>query len=152
MQNYMAPITLLIADDHALLREAWTFLLNSDARFRVVAECADAESAIEQCKILRPQIVLLDINFPGMSGLDAVPLILQSSPESKIVGISIHNSPGIIRKMIKQGARGYVAKNSTKEEMIEAIISVNEGKNYLCQYMKEQISQKFTEGENLDEK
>ena len=144
----MDPITILIADDHKLVREAWSLILNKDERFKVVAECSSAESVIETVKTLVPAIVLLDISLPGMSGIEAVPIILQASPSSKIIGISQHAVPEYALKMMQQGAAGYVTKSSSKEEMIEAILAVHSGKNFICQYIKELMAEQFMGGGN----
>jgi two-component system invasion response regulator UvrY len=146
----MGLITIIIVDDHKLLREAWSHLLNKDARFKVVAECDSAESAIETVKIFQPHIVLLDIHLPGISGIEAVPLILQSSPSSGIIGISQQTSPKYARRMMQKGAKGYVTKNSSTDEMIESIIAVYSGKNFICRYVKDLIAGQLT-GETLSE-
>jgi DNA-binding NarL/FixJ family response regulator len=128
----MKPITILIVDDHKLVREAWAMILNSDERFQVVGGCPNAESAVMQVKDLRPNIVIMDINMPGMNGIDAVPLIRKFSPATKILGVSLYTFPDVARKMMQAGASGYVTKNSSREELVHAIIEVMKGKRYVC--------------------
>ena len=84
----MEAISILIADDHKLIRDTWSFILNTDDRFKVVAECGNGEEAIEQAKQKRPQIVLMDINMSPISGLEATRQIRKVSPGSKIIGVS----------------------------------------------------------------
>jgi DNA-binding NarL/FixJ family response regulator len=141
----MKRISIIIVDDHTLVREAWRLVLNSDKRLHVVAECGSAESAIDEIRRLKPDVVLLDINLPGMNGIDAIPKIRKSSPASKIVGVSLHALPAYARKMMMQGASGYVTKNSSKEEMIEAILKVSKGEKYICQHIKDIISSQMME-------
>jgi DNA-binding NarL/FixJ family response regulator len=140
----MKRLTILIIDDHTLVRQGWCMVLNSDKRFQVVAESGDAESALEVSRQLRPDIVLIDINLPGMSGIEALPLIRKFSPASKILVISLHAIPGYVRKAMKHGASGYVTKNSSKEEMIDAILKVYQGEKYICRHIKEVIAAQMT--------
>ena len=105
----MEAISILIADDHKLIRDTWSFILNTDNRFKVVAECSNGEEAIEQAKQKRPQIVLMDINMTPVSGLEATRQIRKVSPGSKIIGVSMHSQPAYAKKMLQIGAKGYVA-------------------------------------------
>lgn len=137
----MTPITIMIVDDHKLVREAWAMILNSDDRFKVIAECPNAESAIMQVKEIRPNVVIMDINMPGMSGLEAVPHIRKFSPGSKILAVSCYTFPDIARKMIQAGALGYVTKNSSKDEMVHAITEIMKGYRYLCKEIKSLVKE-----------
>ena len=138
----MTPITIMIVDDHKLVREAWVMILNSDQRFKVIAECPNAESAIMQVKDVRPSVVIVDINMPGMSGLDAVPHIRKFSPASKILAVSCYSFPDIARKIIQAGALGYVTKNSSKDEMMLAITEIVKGYRYLCEEIKSLVKER----------
>ncbi|MEP7278279.1 MAG: response regulator transcription factor [Bacteroidota bacterium] len=136
----MEKITILIADDHKLIRETWTYILNSDERFEVVAECGDAEQAVELAKELSPNIILMDINMAPFNGFEATEQIRKVSPDSKVIGVSMHSQPAYAKKMLQVGARGYVTKNSSKEEMFNAITEVNNGHKYVCDEIKTIIS------------
>ena len=96
----MNPIRLIIIDDHTLVRETWSFILNNDPRFTVMAESPSAEEGIELCKQHRPDIVMLDINLPGMNGMEAVPLIRKFAPGTKIIGVSLHTQVAYVKKMM----------------------------------------------------
>jgi DNA-binding NarL/FixJ family response regulator len=137
----MEKISILIADDHKLIRETWSFILNNDPRFIVVAECGDSEQAVEMAKSKKPQIVLMDINMLPISGFEATEKIRKVSPASRIIGISMHSQPAYAKKMLQIGARGYVTKNSSKEEMITAIMEVHNGNKYICDEIKNNISE-----------
>ncbi len=136
----MEKITILIADDHKLIRETWTYILNSDERFEVVAECGDAEQAVELAKEVSPHIVLMDINMAPFNGFEATEKIRKVSPDSKVIGVSMHSQPAYAKKMLQVGARGYVTKNSSKEEMFNAITEVFRGNKYVCDEIKTIIS------------
>ncbi|MEO6070993.1 MAG: response regulator transcription factor [Chitinophagaceae bacterium] len=143
----MEKITILIADDHTLVRETWAFILNTDPRFSVIAECGSGEEAVEMAKNLRPQIVIMDINLPGINGIEATQQIRKFSPGSRVLGVSLHTQPTYARKMIQKGAMGYVTKNSTKEEMFKAIIEINNGKKYICDEIKNILSEQVIGGD-----
>ena len=144
----MEKITILIADDHMLVRETWSFILNTDERFNVVGETGSGEEAVELSKQLRPDIVIMDINLPGMNGIEATQLIRKFSPASKVLGVSLHTQPTYARKMIQKGALGYVTKNSSREEMFKAIIEVSEGRRYICEEIKNILSEQVMGGDD----
>ncbi len=144
----MEKISVLIADDHKLIRETWSYILNNDSRFEVVAECGDSEQAVEMSKLKRPHIVLMDINMLPISGFEATERIRKVSPLSKVIGVSMHSQPAYAKKMLQIGARGYVTKNSSKEEMIQAILDVHSGSRYVCDEIKNNISDQVLEENN----
>ncbi|MER3464912.1 MAG: DNA-binding response regulator, partial [Chitinophagaceae bacterium] len=143
----MDKITILIADDHTLVRETWSFILNTDPCFSVVAECGNGEEAIEMAKKLHPNVVIMDINLPGMNGIEATQHIRKFSPASKILGVSLHTQPNYARKMIQKGASGYVTKNSSREEMFKAIMEIHGGKKYICDEIKNILSEQVISGD-----
>jgi DNA-binding NarL/FixJ family response regulator len=145
----MEKITILITDDHLLLRESWSYILNADPRFKVVGECGNGEDAVEMARQLHPDIVMMDINLPGMNGMEAASIIRKNSPASKILCVSMHSQPAYARKMMKNGASGYVTKSSSKEEMINALLEVFQGRKYICDEVKNILSQQMM---NEDEK
>ena len=144
----MTPITIMIVDDHKLVREAWAMILNSNPKFKVIAECPNAESAIMEVKELRPDVVILDVNMPGMNGIEAVPHIRRFSPVSKILGVSCYTFPDIARKMIQAGASGYVTKNSSKSEMLEAITEIIKGFKYTCKEIRTLVKERQEGADN----
>ena len=145
----MEKISVLIADDHKLIRDTWSYILNTDSRFQVIAECGDSEQAVEEAKVKRPHIVLMDINMMPISGFEATERIRKVSPASKIIGVSMHSQPAYAKKMLQIGAKGYVTKNSSKEEMMKAILEVHHGNKYICEEIKNNISELVLE-ENKD--
>lgn len=137
----MDKITILLVDDHKLIRESWSFILNSDPRFQVIGETSNGEEAIDIAKERRPKIILMDINMTPMNGFEATKLIRKFSPGSKIIGISMHSMPAYARKMLQIGAVGYVTKNSSKDELMTCIVEVNSGKKYVCEEVKNILAQ-----------
>lgn len=143
----MKKITILIADDHTLVRETWSFILNTDNRFKVIAESGSGEEAVELAKELQPDVVIMDINMPGMNGIEATQQICKHSPNSRILGVSLHTQPTYARKMIQKGAMGYVTKNSSREEMFRAILEIHDGNKYVCDEIKTILSEQVINGE-----
>ena len=133
---YMQKIRILIADDHLMARQALVFVLNSDARFQVIAECESGEEAIEKSRELQPDIVVMDINLPGIDGIEATGKILEFSPGSKILGMSMHTQPSYANTIMEKGALGYLTKNSSRDEMYKAIFEVYSGRKYVCAEIK----------------
>jgi DNA-binding NarL/FixJ family response regulator len=145
----MEKITILLVDDHKLIRDSWSFILNSDPRFIVVGETSSGEEAIEIARDKRPEIVLMDVNMSPVNGFDATKQIHKTSPDSKVIAVSMHTMPAYAKRMLQLGAMGYVTKNSSKEEMITAIVEVNKGNKFICQEVKAILADQELE-ENSD--
>ena len=143
----MGNISVVIVEDHQLVREMWSQLFSVRKDIEVVGKSGGFEEAVEMIKTKRPDIVLLDINLPGASGMDAVPLIRKFAPGSRIIAVSMHSQPAYAKKMLQLGARGYVTKNSSHEEMFTAIDAVMEGKTYVCMEIKNIISDQALQDE-----
>jgi DNA-binding NarL/FixJ family response regulator len=137
----MDKITILLVDDHKLIRESWSFILNSDPRFKVIGETSNADEAVEIARDKKPSIVLMDINMSPVNGFEATKLVRKYSPGAKIIGISMHSMPAYARRMLQMGAMGYVTKNSSKDELLTAITEVNSGKKYVCEEVKNILAQ-----------
>lgn len=134
-------ISIVIADDHKLIRETWTYILNRDSRFKVIGSCSNSEEAVKMCSELKPEIVLMDINMTPFSGIEATRRIREVSPNTRIIGVTMHTQPTYAKKMLQLGASGYVTKNSSKEEMFNAILEVSRGNKYICEEIKELLAE-----------
>ncbi len=137
----MEKVTILLVDDHKLIRDSWSFILNSAPRFTVIGETSSGEEAILIAGQKKPQIILMDVNMSPVNGFDATKQIQKISPESRVIAVSMHTMPAYAKRMLQLGAMGYVTKNSSKEEMIAAIIEVSEGKKYICEEVKNILAQ-----------
>jgi DNA-binding NarL/FixJ family response regulator len=133
-------ITVVIIDDHRLIREMWATLLSGNSDYEIAGQYEGIEEAIEMIKINKPDLVLLDINLAKGSGMDAVPLIKRFSPGTKIIAVSMHNQPAYVKKMLNLGAKAYVTKNSSQEEFFKAIEIVMQGGIYICDEIKNIMS------------
>ena len=132
----MQKITVLIADDHQMARTALVFVLNSNNRFEVIAECETGEEAVEKSRELNPDVVLMDINLPGLDGIEATVQICELSPAPKVLGMSMHTHPSYANLIMEKGAMGYLTKNCSRDEMFKAILEVYSGKKYVCNEIK----------------
>lgn len=144
----MGKITVLIVDDHTLIRETWSFLLGRNENFEVIGEVGDGQQAIDMARDKRPNIVLLDINMTPLNGFDILKMIRKQSPGSKIIAVSMHSQPAYAKKMLRLGAKGYVTKNSPRQEMLDAIMEVTKGNVYICQEVKNILSDQMLNEED----
>jgi DNA-binding NarL/FixJ family response regulator len=133
----MDKISILLVEDHKLIRETWALLLQSDPRFQVIGETDNVDQALQICRDKHPAIVLMDINMSPINGFEATQLIRKYIPATKIIGVSMHSMPAYAQRMLQNGAYGYVTKNSSKEELFEALLEVQKGNKYICREVKD---------------
>ncbi|RYZ48398.1 MAG: response regulator transcription factor [Sphingobacteriales bacterium] len=132
-------VNVVIADDHLLVREAWKLILAQDKRISVVALCDDGGAVVQACRDLNPHVVLMDINMQPVNGIEATRQIRSFSEGIKIIGISIHNDFPYVKALMQAGANGYVTKNSSGAEMIDAIFKTMDGQEYYCEEILEKM-------------
>ena len=125
-------INVLLVDDQELVRTGIEALLNTADDISVVGVADCGEQAIDEIENLLPDVVLMDINMPGIGGVEACRRIFQRFPEIKIIAVSVHDDGPFPQQLLKLGALGFISKNSTVDEMVAAIQQVVTGKRYLC--------------------
>src|ERR1051326_776250 len=125
----MKKIKILIADDHSLVRTGLRQLLEGSDEFSVVGEAASGEEAVLQVAKLKPDIAILDISMPGMSGIEATRTIGRQSPGTRVLILTIHESEEYVYQMVRAGASGYVLKDAGKEELFMAVQAVAAGRS-----------------------
>ena len=125
------PITIVLADDHAVVRSGLRLLLDSEEGFEVVAEAGDLDSARRYVRGHHPTVLVLDLNMPGGSSLDAIPEIREQSPQTQIVVLTMQQEPGFARRALGAGAIGYVLKEAADDELVEAVRRASAGESYL---------------------
>lgn len=126
-----APVRLVIADDHAVLREGLKLLLHGNEGLEVVAEAVDGADALRKAEEFRPDIILLDVAMPNVDGLKAARLIRERVPETRIVILTVHDREDYVFQALKAGASGYLLKESSCAEIVAAIRAVAAGQYYL---------------------
>ncbi|MBU5437487.1 response regulator transcription factor [Tissierella sp. MSJ-40] len=125
------PISVMIADDHALIREGIKQILELENDITVIAQAGDGEEAIEKALELKPEVILLDINMPKVNGIEALRRFKDLGISSKVIMLTIHEDKEYIYETIKIGANGYVLKDSEADSLIKAIRDVGRGKTYI---------------------
>jgi two-component system response regulator NreC len=123
-------IRILLADDHNVMRRGLRLLLESQPGFSVVGEAADGRQAVEQAELAKPDVAVLDIAMPHLSGTDAAQRIGELLPSTAIVILSMHSDEGYVLRALKAGAKAYLLKDSAEGDLIDAIKSVDEGKTF----------------------
>ncbi|OFX27809.1 MAG: DNA-binding response regulator [Armatimonadetes bacterium RBG_16_67_12] len=129
------PIRVLVVDDHALVREGIKSLLQGIAEINVIGEAEDGLDAIEKARKLRPDIVLMDIGMPRMTGVEAARHIREEMPAVQVVALTIHESEEYLFQMLRAGASGYVLKKAHPSEMLAAIEAAMRQETYLTPSM-----------------
>jgi len=136
-------IKIVIADDHKLVAETWATIIKLEKNYDVVKLFDNTQSLMDEIPEINPDIIILDVSINPISGIEATKIILQKAPHIKIIGVSMHNQPSYAKKMIRNGAMGYVTKNSSKMEMYEAIEEAMKGNIYICQEIQKNISKQI---------
>ena len=126
----MKPIRILLADDHTVMRRGLRFLLENQPEFSVVAEAADGRQAMEQAEATQPDVAVVDIAMPNLSGIEAAQRINATLPQVAIVMLSMHSDEGYVLRALKAGAKGYLLKDSAEGDLIEAIKVVYQGRTF----------------------
>jgi len=122
-------ITVLLVDDHSLVRRGFRRMLEDEADMEVVGEAGDGEEAIKLAKQFRPQVIVMDCALPGMNGLQATRQIIEESPDTAVLMLSMHSENTWVRQAIEAGAKGYVLKNALELELGAAIRKVAAGES-----------------------
>lgn len=135
----MQKISVMLVDDHMIVRSGVRRLLESNSDFEIVAEAESGEQAYELFPKLEPEITLMDLNMPGMGGIETIIRIKNRYPSAKIIVLSMYEHGPFIAQAMKAGARGYLTKSSLGEELIKAIRTVAQGRNF----MSSSVAQSF---------
>ena len=125
-------IRVLIVDDHPMVAEGIQSLLESYDEIEVVGTLSNGQEAVDQATHLSPDVILMDLNMPGLSGLSATEIILERLPQTRILILSMHDSPEYISTALSHGAKGYILKDVPTDEIKHAIDAVMRGEQYLC--------------------
>jgi len=133
-------INILLVDDHELVRTGIRKILDDVRGFKVVGETATGEEAVQYCRKSEPDVVLMDMNMPGIGGLEATKKILRYAPDVKVIVLTVHSEDPFPTKVMQIGASGYLTKGAGPDEMINAIKAVNSGQRYITPEIAQQIA------------
>lgn len=136
---------LLIAEDHALVREGLRAMLAGVPDLEVVGEAEDGMEAVELCRSLTPDLVLMDVRMPGMDGLEATKSIKESQPGVIVLMVTTHQDPDYLLEAVRSGAAGYVLKEASKPQLLSAVRRVLAGENALNQELAMRLIERVSE-------
>lgn len=139
-------IKIILVDDHKILRQGLRTMLEKIPDMEVVAEAEDGRTVVRQAQELAPQVIIMDVGLPDLNGIEATRQVLMVSPQTKVIGLSMHSDKRFVLNMIKAGASGYLLKDSAFEELATAIHTVMANKSYLSQEVAHIVVKDYLEG------
>jgi DNA-binding NarL/FixJ family response regulator len=145
------PTRVLLADDHAILRQGLARILARSGEVEVVAEAADGHEAVEQSMATRPDVVVLDITMPRLGGLEAARRIRKALPGTKVLVLTMHEDEEYVLEMVRAGASGYVVKESAASELLAAVRALRGGQAYFAPAAARAVSEAYLAGGRLPE-
>lgn len=146
----MSKISVFIVDDHAVVREGARQTLGAQPDIEVIGVAEDSGEALGLLETLRPDTAIIDISMPGLSGLDLIRSIPRLSPATKMVMLSVHQSPAFIREALAAGALGYVLKTAPITDLIEAVRAVARGEYYLSARIRAEVVAGYAKAKGSD--
>ncbi len=124
-------ITVILADDHAILRDGLRFLLEAAGDIQIISMAANGQEAVDQAQIHCPDVIVMDISMPVMSGIEATRHICKICEHTKVAILSMHHTAEYVQRALEAGAVGYLLKDSAGAELVAAIRALNDGKRYI---------------------
>jgi DNA-binding NarL/FixJ family response regulator len=144
--------TILLADDHVVVRDGLRLVLETQADFRVIGEANNGREAVRQATRHHPDVIIMDIAMPELSGIEATWQIVQSCPTTQVIILSMYATVTHVRRALHAGAHGYVLKSSVSAEVIDAIRAVRSGKRFLSQKISNVVSEDLLRQDQGQEK
>jgi len=143
-------INVLLTDDHELVRTGIRRLLEDSKQVKVVGEAECGEDSLQLAQSLNPDVILMDVNMPGIGGVEACRRILQRNPKQKIIVLTVHNEQTFPKRLLEIGAKGYLTKDCGIDEMIKAIKQVNSGGSYIASTIAQQLALSLLPGNDAN--
>ena len=138
-------IQILTVDDHPLLREGIAAVIHGERDMVIVGEASNGREAIDIFRSKRPDVALMDLQMPGLSGIDAITTIRQEHPQARIIVLTTYEGDVLARRALKAGAAGYILKDMIRTELLEAIRAVHGGRRYIPQKIAAELAEHYTE-------
>jgi DNA-binding NarL/FixJ family response regulator len=145
------PFQILLVDDHKIMRDGIKAILEHSTEFQVMGEAESGTEAVQICNKERPDIVLMDIGLPGLNGIEAMTEILRHAPETRVIILSIYDDEHHVVSAIRSGARAFVVKKASSQELLDALRAVTKGGSYLSPQVSDCLLQRIQSG-NLESK
>jgi two-component system response regulator NreC len=147
----MSKISLILADDHAVVRSGLRMLLEAQPDMQIVAEVESGTEAVEKVESLRPNVILMDIQMPGVSGIEATREIRRIAPDTAVLALTMHEDDQYFFEMLNAGASGYVPKRAAPDELLTAIRTVARGEVFLYPSLATRLVQDYLKRDEEDE-
>jgi two-component system response regulator NreC len=141
----MRMTDIVLADDHKVVRQGLRALLEAESDFRVVGETGDGLEAVQLVERLKPDVLVLDLMMPGLSGLEVTRQVGRLSPQTRVVVLSMHASQAYVLEALRNGAAGYVLKESSTEDLVRALREVTAGRRYLSAPLSERAIEAYVQ-------
>ena len=139
----MTPIRILLADDHAVVRDGLRALLEKQPDMSVVAEANDGRDSIRLAEEQAPDVVIMDIAMPNLNGIEATRRILAANPRTAVVMLSMHQDESYVLRSLKAGAKGYLLKDSLRSDVIDAVRAVFQGRSFLTRKVSRMLQEDY---------
>lgn len=136
-------IRLMLADDHVVVRSGLRMLLQARPEIEIVGEAESGREAVEKAKVLRPDVILMDVQMPDMNGIEATARLKQIAPETAVLALTMHEDDHYFFEMLHAGASGYVPKRAAPDELVNAIQTVSEGNVFLYPSLATRLVQDY---------
>ena len=136
-------ISILLVDDHGIMREGLRSLIEHREGMKIVGEASDGRAAVTLARQHRPEIIVLDVMLPDMNGVEAARQLLKKSPKSKLIALSMHSDTRLVAGMLQAGAKAYLLKDCSFDEMVRAIEAVADNKSYLSPEIAARVRSQF---------
>jgi DNA-binding NarL/FixJ family response regulator len=124
-------ITILLADDHSVVRQGFRRILESQSDMEIVGEASNGREAIERATTLSPDVVVMDVAMPELNGIEATRRLMESSPRTRVLALSMHKDAVYVREILRAGARGYLLKDAIDADLLAAVRAIARGEGYL---------------------
>jgi two-component system, NarL family, response regulator NreC len=147
-----ATIRVVIADDHEIFRDGLALMLSKQKNIQLVGQAENGRQLVDMVLSLQPDIILTDIKMPLMDGVEASRFIIQKIPDAKIIALSMFDEENLVVDMLEAGAKGYLLKNADKQEILEALATVNENNTYYCRLTTARLASMIVKSRFSDSK
>src|ERR671926_693227 len=127
----MKRIRILLADEHAVVRQGFKMILGAQSDMEIVGEAGNGREAVELAEQLRPDVIVMDVAMPELNGIEATRRLASSTPHTRVLALSMHKDSVYVREILRAGARGYLLKDSIDNDLVSAVRAVARGEGYL---------------------
>ena len=141
------PFNVLLVDDHKIMRDGIRAILRHNEEFVIVGEAESGEEAVQLCRRKKPEIVLMDIGMPGLNGIEATQEILRHVPETRIIILSMYDDEHSVVSAIRSGARAFVLKKASDNDLLDALRTVAKGGSYLSPQVSDRLLKRIQKGD-----